>query len=72
MRTDADAVDKLRCALRTEIDLAKGDLVVAGVVSKSGSKNMAAIRERVVAVSGSAAIKTAKGSVSTARAVLEE
>ena len=72
MRTDPDAVNALRDSLRTEIDLAKDDLVEAGVVSKSGSKNMAAIRKRVEAAYGDGAAKTAKGSTSTARAVLEE
>ena len=72
MRTDPDAVAELRANIQAEIAAAKKHLGTTGLVNASGSKNMAAIRERVAAAYGKLAPTTAKGSVSTARAVLEE
>lgn len=72
MRTDPEAVEKLKVDIRSEIDEAKQELIEVGLLRKAGSKDMSAIRERVSKAYNFEPPVTAKGAVSAARSVLEE
>lgn len=71
LRTDPVRVRELRRELETELAETRALLVGSGVLRPSGSRDMAAIRSKVMLSLGADAPKTSSGAVSTAREVLE-
>ena len=72
MRTDPDAVNQLREKLERSIGDLKRQLVGAGLLRPSGSRDMAAVQSRVLhAYTSENAPRTSSGRVSTSREVLQ-
>lgn len=73
VRTDGAAVRDLRARLEAEVASGTKELVAAGLMRADGSRDMSAVKARVVAAYGGEAPKETKGgAVSTDKEVLSE
>ena len=71
---DQVAVDELEARLTVKVDAAMGELRKAGIYRPDGSKDMSVMRKRIESAyfdAGKVTTRTEKGSISTAKTVLE-